>query len=85
MIELQSHDDIIIPFNRISDAGWEQTTRLILENYAELDEQEMAPPVSDADLREAEKRLGSFPDALALFYKTFGVADIGEILLPPRK
>ena len=87
MPELQSRDDIVIPFDRIGDPGWIEATRPILQECVGIsfDADEMPPPVPEEDIVAAHRRLGAFPEPLALFYRTFGVADVGEYLLPPEE
>jgi SMI1 / KNR4 family (SUKH-1) len=81
MIEINKKSDIVIPFSTIGAEGWEINTRLIIESIAENWEDDLKPPIAEAELIALEKRLGtSLPENLKLFYKTFGIADIGEQL-----
>ena len=73
--------EIIIPFDRIGEPGWEGPTGAILQDIADTWGDEMPPPCAEQALAAAEKRLGApLPSDLALFYRTFGVADVGEEL-----
>ena len=81
MLTLRSKDDIIIPFQFIGEAGWDEKTRMLLEAYGEEWGESLTAPLSAQAVDAAEKRLGTqIPEPLALFYRTFGIADIGEEL-----
>ena len=79
MLELKTADDIIVPFDRMGDPDWEKNSRMLLTEQAEEWGSPMPQPVDEALITATEKRLGvTLPSDLALFYRTFGVADIGE-------
>jgi len=81
MIEINKKEDVVIPFDKIGEAGWSVKTKVIIESIAENFGDELKSPVADTEIVELETRLGtSLPDSLKLFYKTFGIADIGEQL-----
>lgn len=78
MFEITKKEDIIIPFEKVGDENWEKNTRFILT----ADGEELPKAISDEEIQEVEQRLGAkLPDSLKLFYKTFGIADIGEELI----
>lgn len=75
--------EIIIPFDRIGEPGWEGPAGAILQDLAANWDTPPPPPCTDQELAATEKRLGvALPPALKLFYTTFGVADVGEELQP---
>ena len=79
MLELRSKDDIIVPFERLGEAGWEKASGELLAEQAELWGSPMNRPVAETLIHATEQRLGvTLPEDLTLFYRTFGVADIGE-------
>ena len=81
MIEINNKKDIIIPFDRIGNHGWEINTRKIIESIAENFGDDLKSPISTDEISVLEKKLGTtLPDNLKLFYQTFGLADIGEQL-----
>jgi hypothetical protein len=81
MIYINLKSDIIIPFNRIDDNGWDEKSKLIIESLAENWSNELKAPISIEEIENLEKRLGSsLPKGLKIFYNTFGIADIGEEL-----
>ena len=81
MIEINKKEDVVIPFDKIGEAGWIVKTKVIIESIAESFGDELKSPVADTEIVELETRLRtSLPDSLKLFYKTFGLADIGEQL-----
>lgn len=81
MIAINKKEDILIPFNRIGEQGWEINTKTILESIAYNYNDELKQPVATSDIEALEKRLGAaLPDHLKLFYQTFGIAEIGEQL-----
>lgn len=83
MIDINKKEDILIPFNKIGDKDWEVNTQEIIESVAENWSKNIAKPITEEDILSLEKRLGTLlPDSLKLFYKTFGIADIGEQLQP---
>ncbi len=81
MIEINKKEDIIIPFNKIGEENWEVKTKLIIDSFAEIWENDPKEPISADDIEKLEQRLKTtLPEALKCFYKTFGLADIGEQL-----
>ncbi len=81
MLELRTKDDIVVPFQTMGEDGWEKATRMLLKEQAELWGSPMNRPVAESLIAATEKRLGApLPEDLILFYRTFGVADIGEEL-----
>lgn len=81
MIEINNKEDIIIPFDKIGNHGWEINTRKIIESVAENSGDDLKKPISADEISKLEKKLGTtLPDNLKLFYQTFGLADIGEQL-----
>jgi SMI1 / KNR4 family. len=81
MLTLRNKDDIIVPFHTLGEPDWEKNTRMLLEAYAEELGVRVPDPLPAQALEAVENRLGiSFPESLALFYRTFGIADIGEEL-----
>lgn len=81
MLEINLKEDILIPFNHIGDVGWEIKTRTIIESLADNFNHEISIPISDEQIILLEQRLKtSLPKSLKIFYKTFGLADIGEQL-----
>lgn len=81
MLEINKKEDILIPFVRIGDQGWEVNTKIILESIAETWDDELKELVSLDELEKTENRLAAaLPDELKIFYQTFGIADIGEQL-----
>ena len=81
MIEINNKKDIIIPFDRIGNHGWEINTRKIIESIAENWGDKLKSPISTVEISILEKKLGTtLPDNLKLFYQTFGLANIGEKL-----
>ncbi len=81
MRELRTKDDIIVPFEQIGEPGWEKTAGPLLAEHAEEWGSPMNRPVAESLIAATEKRLGTaLPDDLKLFYRAFGVADVGEEL-----
>jgi SMI1 / KNR4 family (SUKH-1) len=81
MIEIKKKSDIVIPFSTIGAKTWEINTKLIIASIAENWEDDLKPPIAESEIIATEKRLcTSLPESLKLFYKTFGIADIGERL-----
>ncbi len=81
MLELRNAADIIVPFEVMGETGWEKATGMLLAEQAEHWGSPMNRPVAENLIKATEKRLGAaLPPDLALFYRTFGVADIGEEL-----
>lgn len=83
MLEINAKQDILIPFEKIGDARWEENTQTILEalanNWGGAFERK---PILEEEITELEKRLGTtLPQSLKIFYQTFGVVDIGEELI----
>ena len=82
MLEINTKEDFIIPFEKIGDDQWIERTRIILEAIADNSYATLETPVSDSEIDILEQRLGTgIPTGLKLFYTTFGIADIGEILM----
>lgn len=81
MIEINSKEDILIPFNKIGDADWKINTQKIIESIAANFGDDLKKPVSEQEILNLETKLGTtIPKNLKLFYQTFGIADIGEQL-----
>lgn len=81
MIEINLKSDIIIPFDKIGDNGWDEKSKLIIESLAENWSNELKEPISIEEIENLEKRLGTtLPNGLKIFYTTVGIADIGEEL-----
>lgn len=85
MLTINKKEDIIIPFEKMSDADWQVKTTLILKEIAENWGDDFEPnPIADEEIESLEQRLNAkLPHSLKLFYQTFGTADIGEELLTP--
>ncbi len=84
MLEINKKSDIIIPFEKIGEDGWEIKTREIIESIAENFDDDLKDPLSNEEIEALESKLGTtLPEGLKRFYQTFGVADIGEELLGP--
>ena len=82
MIEISSPNDIVVPFEKIGDDGWEIRTAEIIHSVLEAFGSDPAEPIGEARITELEARLGTtLPGGLELFYESFGVANIGEELL----
>lgn len=82
MLEINQKSDIIIPFEKIGEKGWQEKTKIILEVFADNWGNELPKPKTDKEIAELEKRLHtSLPSGLKLFYQTFGVVYIGEELI----
>ena len=81
MININTKNDIIIPFDKIGDDRWEEKSKLIIESLAENWSNKLQEPISIAKIENLEERLGTtLPKGLKIFYNTFGIADIGEEL-----
>lgn len=84
MITINHKADIIIPFDRIGEAGWTEQTGRIITALDDNWSREAAEPLSVKEIMAIESRLGvALPDSLKLFYQTFGIAGIGEELQEP--
>jgi len=82
MFEINSRKDIIIPFSNIGEDGWEKGTKAIIEAYADMWDEDPKTPKTEVEIKELEQRVGAdLPAGLKTFYKTFGIAAIGEELL----
>lgn len=82
MISINKESDVLIPFKVIGEENWKDKTDIILKSYNELWEIEAGQPKTINEIQDLESKLGvSIPSELALFYKTYGVIDIGELLL----
>ena len=83
MLEINTKEDIIIPFDKIGDDGWKIKTSQIIEALAQNWNDELKEPISETEISALEERLGTtLPEPLNLFYQTFGLANIGEELQP---
>jgi hypothetical protein len=81
MLEINTKEDIIIPFDKIGDNNWKIKTSQIIEALAQNWEDELKEPISASEISELEDRLGTtLPEQLNIFYQTFGLANIGEEL-----
>ena len=81
MIEINRKEDIIIPFEKIGEIGWEEKTKSIIESLAENWSKDLEKPISITEINKLENRIGTtLPDGLKIFYNTFGISDIGEEL-----
>ncbi len=81
MLEINAKKDIIIPFETMKDAKWEENTRKIIAALADVWDNDLKEPIPETKILELEKRLGTaLPTSLKTFYKTFGLADISEQL-----
>lgn len=81
MIDINLKSDIIIPFDKIGDNGWDEKSKLIIESLAENWSNELQAPISIEEIENLEKHLEtSLPNGLKIFYNTFGISDIGEEL-----
>lgn len=81
MIDVNKKSDIIIPFGKMSDSDWEVNSRIIIESLAENWSDELPNPKTEEEISDLENRLGTIlPEELKIFYKTFGIAPIGEQL-----
>ncbi|MDH7444950.1 SMI1/KNR4 family protein [Aquimarina sp. 2201CG14-23] len=81
MIDIKSKSEIIIPFENIGDENWSDEAEHIITELADNWGDELPNPISTEIIAELEKRLGAtIPDNLKLFYKKFGISNIGEQL-----
>jgi len=81
MIEINKKKDIVIPFDKIGDPDWDVKAKIIIDSIAENFGNDPQNPILDTEILELETKLGTLlPESLKLFYKTFGLADIGEQL-----
>jgi len=81
MLEINSKNDIIVPFEKIGEENWDVKARLIIQSIADNWNDELKESVTTDKIQQLENRLGTtLPDSLKLFYQTFGIADIGEQL-----
>lgn len=88
MHSIKQPEDIIVPFQSIGETDWEIQTHFIIMEYAKAMSWEplIITPLTDSSIVATEQRLNaSLPDGLKLFYRTFGIADIGEQLQPLDK
>jgi len=82
MIEISKKEDIVIPFDKIGDENWDIKTGEIIESLADIWNDDLPEPKTDEEINSLEIKLGTkLPENLKLFYKTFGIAPIGEQLL----
>jgi len=71
-----SKEDLIPPFEKIGEAGWDRGVRDLLQRY----EVPLPTPITEGELAACEKKLGSpLPPSLHLLLKTFGPLDLDEI------
>ncbi|MDQ6528844.1 SMI1/KNR4 family protein [Flavobacterium sp. LHD-85] len=81
MIDINQKSDIIIPFEKIGNTGWDEKSKLIIESLAQNWSNALKSPISIEEIENLEKRLEtSLPSGLKTFYNIFGIADIGEEL-----
>ncbi len=81
MIDINLKNDIIIPFDKIGDIGWNEKSKLIIESLAENWSNNLKEPIPIEEIENLEKRLETaLPEGLKTFYNTFGISDIGEQL-----
>lgn len=81
MIEINKKEDIIIPFNKIGENGWIEKTKSIIDSLNYNWNNNQANSISEEEINNLENSLGtSLPSGLKVFYKTFGISDIGEEL-----
>ena len=86
MIDIKSKSDVIIPFQTIGDENWQEQTEYILNEYARNWNLKCPKPISFQAITTLEQKLKTtIPEELKLFYTTFGLANIGEELLPINK
>ncbi len=86
MLIIKSKDEIIVPFAKIGEDNWENNARKIIETNAENWGSDLPEPLTESAIRQLEERLGvALPHELRLFYKHFGLANIGETLLKLEK
>ena len=82
MIEIVKKEDIVIPFDKIGDDNWDTKTREVILSFADVWRKKLPEPKTDDEINKLELNLGAkLPESLKLFYKTFGIAPIGEQLL----
>ena len=82
MIDITKKEDIVIPFDKIGDKNWDTKTRAIIQSSVDIWRKNLPEPKTDDEINQLELKLGvKLPESLKLFYKTFGIAPIGEQLL----
>ena len=82
MIEITQKDDIVIPFVKIGNDGWEKKTRDIILSFADAWDKTLPEPKTDDEINSLERKLGvKLPEGLRLFYREFGIAPVGEQLM----
>ncbi len=82
MLNIATKADIIIPFENIGDNDWLDNTKKIIDAIADNWNEDTAIAITNDKIAQLEKRLNiALPTDLAMFYKQFGIANIGEILL----
>ncbi len=82
MLNIVTKADIIIPFDNIGDNDWLDNTKKIIDAITDNWNEDIAMAIADDKITQLEKRLNiALPTDLAMFYKQFGIANIGEILL----
>ena len=83
MLNINKKSDIVIPFERIGEDGWESNSQIIIDSIAENWGKLATVPIAETEICKLEDRLGtSLPTGLRMFYLIFGLADIGEQLQP---
>lgn len=83
MINISKKEDIVIPFVKIGDKGWEEKSkeiaRSLLYSWGTSFDEIVFELKSDQELDEVEQRIEtSLPDGLRLFFQTIGVANIKD-------
>lgn len=82
-MEINKIEDILVPTKPIGANGWDQEILPVILGYADYVGDNLVSPASQAEIENAEKRLGAtLPEDLRLFYLRFGNASLMETLLP---
>ena len=82
MIEIAKKEDIVIPFDKIGNDNWDTKTGEIIQSFANEWRKKLPEPKTEDEIKRLEDKLGvNLPGGLKLFYKTFGIAPVGEALL----
>lgn len=67
---------------KIGNEYWETETRNIIESFAEMWNDDLPESKTDEEIKSLEDKLGTtLPGNLKMFYKSFGIAPIGEQLM----
>lgn len=86
VIRARTAKDLIWPFDKIGEKGWEPRTRALLASIAAASGTRLPRRCTERELAAAQKRLDTeLPPGLSRFLGTFGVADVGEELLAPKE